>query len=88
MCDIVWPSNGPNSPICTRFPEIKCVFLSLRVRCVLHYFLVHRFSIAAVHCMCAWHLPVYAKAHCCFKSFALDLINVAVKLDMDSSFGR
>ena len=26
---------------------------------------------AAVHCMCAWHVPAYAEAQCCFKSFAL-----------------
>ena len=26
---------------------------------------------AAVHRMCAWYVPAYAVAQCCFKSFAL-----------------
>ena len=67
----VRPSDGQNSPLCTRFPEIKCVFLCLRDRCVICHFLGHRFSIAAVHRMSAWHVPTYAEAQCCYKSFAL-----------------
>ena len=43
---------------------------------------------AAVHRMYAWHVPVYAEAQFCFKSFADDLVNVAVKLNIYSSFGH
>ena len=67
----VWHSDGQNPQICTTFPVIKCVFLSLRVKCVLCHFLVHRFSLPRYTFMWAWHVPVYAKAQCCFKSFAL-----------------
>ena len=67
----VWLSDGQNSPICTTFPEIKCVFISLRVKCVLRHFLVHRFSLPRYTFMCAWHVTAYAEAQCCFKSFTL-----------------
>ena len=35
--------------------------------------LVHRFLIAALHCMTmyAWHMPAHARVQCSFKSFAL-----------------
>ena len=68
----VWLSDGQNSQICTTFPVIKCVFFkSLRVKCVLRHFLVHRFLLPRYTLMWAWHVPVYAEAQCCFKSFAL-----------------
>ena len=73
------PSDGQNSPICTRFPKSKWVFLSLCVRCVLRHFLVHLFS-----------MPRYTV---CMPGIVLncspeDLANVAVIIDIYSSFGR
>ena len=44
-----------------------------------HNILVHRFSIAAVNPMCAWHVPAHAEALCRFKLYAH--INVAIKFD-------
>ena len=60
MCGLAMaksPQYAPDSH------KIKCVFLSLHVSFVLRHFLAH--------CICAWHVPAYAKAQCCFKSFAL-----------------
>ena len=48
------------------FSEIKCFFLSLRDICMSRDVLLHRFSIAVVHYICAWHVP----AQCCFISLA------------------
>ena len=84
----VWPSDGQNVQICTRFPEIKCFFLSLRVRCVLRHFLVHQCSMPW-HTVCVLSMCRRLSRH----NFLLnrppqDLVNVAVKLNIDSSFGR
>ena len=40
---------------------------------------------AAVHGMCAWHMP---RLNFVLNCPPYDLVNVAVKLDIDSSFGR
>ena len=44
---------------------------------------------AAVHPMCAWHVPVAAGVWTVvLNQSPEDLVNVGVKLNIDSSFGR